>query len=372
MRIGIQTRLIQGNVTGVGRSTICLLKALAEIDRENEYFLVSHRGGVLPVDASNFKEVVVKMRTGMIPLLMYWEQYKVPAAISKLKLDLYHNPEFIVPRKGNCKKVVTVHDIAPYIFPGQKPWLENYYFTKYMAWHLHYADIILADSESTGKDIINYLKVSPEKVRVVHLGVDQDISPVDDPQRIENVKDKFGIIGDYLFFIGTLEVRKNISNLVKAFDKFVVKTGWDGCLVLAGNPGHGFEDIAATINSAKHGDRVIIAGYLDNKDMAAMYSGATAFVFPSLYEGFGLPVLEAMAYRTPVLTSNVSSLPEVAGDAALMANPESIDDIAAGIEMLTSDSDLRQTLIEKGLARIRQFTWQNTASQVLRIYRDIT
>jgi glycosyltransferase involved in cell wall biosynthesis len=208
---------------------------------------------------------------------------------------------------------------------------------------------------------------------------------VESPGAITDVKERYGIRGlgrgeatrraietggDYLLYLGTLQPRKNLIRLVEAF-ALLQPLSVDLRLVLAGKRGWHCDDLTARVRSLGLSGRVVFPGYVDDDDKAALISGATALVYPSLYEGFGLPVLEAMACGTPVLTSNVSSLPEVAGDAALLVNPLDVDDISAGMSRLITDADLRRSLVIEGYAQVRKFSWANAAHQVLQVLESV-
>jgi glycosyltransferase involved in cell wall biosynthesis len=226
----------------------------------------------------------------------------------------------------------------------------------------------VVDSQATKQDLIDFYGADPARLSVVYLGRDENLQPVEAPEVIAQTKARYHIEGDYLLYLGTLQPRKNLVRLIEAFQLALAFLPQPGPkLVIAGPPGWLYEAIVERVRQLGLTGQVIFPGYVAPEDKAALLSGALVYLLPSLYEGFGLPVLEAMACGTPVLTSNCSSLPEVAGQAARLVNPHRIDDIAAGLVELITNADLRRRLVEQGYRQIQQFSWQNAARQVVEI-----
>jgi glycosyltransferase involved in cell wall biosynthesis len=224
----------------------------------------------------------------------------------------------------------------------------------------------MADSAATSNDLVYFYNIPAEKIRVVYAGVDEGLHPVRDAEQLAQVGQKYNLPEKYLLFLGTLQPRKNIARLVQAFAAWQAASGRnDIALVLAGKPGWLY-DPAWVANV----ENVYQTGYVDDADVAALYSAALGFVMPSLYEGFGFPVLEAMRCEIPVLCSNTSSLPELAGDAAILVDPTDVNNIAAGINQLVTDEALRQTLIERSKQQAQKFTWQQAAQSALRVLEE--
>ena len=275
-------------------------------------------------------------------------------------------PAHTLPRVFPGKAVVTVHDLGYLKFPEAHPEKDR----RYLDWTTRYsakrATLILADSQATADDLTAFYGTSPDKIRVVYPGFDESLQRVDDVQQIATVKQKYGIEGDYFFFLGTLQPRKNIARLVQAFDRWQQQSDKNITLVLGGKKGWLYDDAWT-----KDVPNVVITGYVADEDVAALYSGATAFLFPSLYEGFGIPVLEALRCGTPVLCSNTSSLPEIVGNAAVLVNPEDVESIAVGIAATGRISSKNALFwLKKATTRLQHFSWEQAAQQTLQILEE--
>jgi glycosyltransferase involved in cell wall biosynthesis len=232
------------------------------------------------------------------------------------------------------------------------------------------ASKIIAISENTKKDIIDYFGIDEEKIRVIYLGVDRQFSPQPDMDEV-GVLSKYNLPSGYILSVGTLEPRKNLIRLINAY-KMVASSGEPvPKLVIVGGQGWGDEELGKVVRESGLIDLVILTGYVPDEDLPALYRNTTVFVYPSLYEGFGLPPLEAMACGTPVITSNVSSLPEVVGDAAILIDPYNTTEIAQAIASVLKDKELRERLRMNGLARSNLFSWDKTARETLKLYQEV-
>jgi glycosyltransferase involved in cell wall biosynthesis len=273
--------------------------------------------------------------------------------------------------------VVTVHDLGYHYYPEAHTLTQNVYLRWSTRYNARSAARVLADSEATRRDLVSLYRIREEKIRVVYPGRDEALVPVSDPMLLERVYARHGVTGPYLLYVGTLHPRKNLVRLVQAFAR-LLRTGDLGTtgpasslqLVLAGQKGWFYEEIYAQVRKLDLVDHVVFTGYVPDADLPSLLSGALAFVFPSLYEGFGLPVLEAMACGVPVVCSDASSLPEVAGQAALLADPLDTEAWAEALGQVVADQDLRRTLAERGLERVRRFSWRQTAQETLRVLEE--
>ena len=263
--------------------------------------------------------------------------------------------------------MVTVHDLGYRYFPRAHPWHQRLHLDLSTRWNTRAATHLLADSEATKVDLVTHYGTPEEKITVAYPGYDKTLTPVRDPALIKAAKARYSISGDYFLYVGTLQPRKNLTRLIEAF----ASSRSDGILVLAGKRGWLYDDLFTQARRSGLEGRVHFPGYLPEEDKAALMSGAAAFVFPSLYEGFGLPVLEAQACGCPVITSTTSSLPEVAGDAALLVEPEDTDAITAAMDRVIENTDLRDLLIERGFANLRRFSWTSCARSVLGIIEGL-
>lgn len=302
----------------------------------------------------------------VIPFPRLWTHLRFAVELWRTRPDVTFVPAHTLPFVFPGKAVVTVHDLGYLHFPDAHPPKERRYLDATTRFSARRATLILADSLATKIDLMSHYGVSEQKIRVVYPGVDENLAPIHDPTELARVRAKYGLPGQYLFFLGTLQPRKNIARLVEAYAKWRLSSGnQEVVLVLGGQKGWLYQD---AWTSGVEG--VILPGYIADEDVAALYSGALALVFPSLYEGFGFPVIEAMRCNTPVLCSNTSSLPELGGEAAVLVNPLDTDEIAQGIGQLIGNSELRRQLVEKGRIQAQQFNWENAAKQAMHVLEE--
>jgi glycosyltransferase involved in cell wall biosynthesis len=299
----------------------------------------------------------------VIPFPRLWTHLRLSWEMAHRPPDVLFVPAHVLPLIHPRVSLATVHDLGYLYFPEAHPWRQRLYLDLSTRWNARIAAHLLADSEATKADIVTHYGTPPEKITVAYPGRDETLAPVRDPASIEAVKARYGIVGDYFLYLGTLQPRKNLARLIAAFAALPPET----VLVLAGKRGWLYEDLFAQVGRLSLEGHVLFPGYVPDEDKAALLSGAVAFVFPSLYEGFGLPVLEAQACGCPVITSTTSSPPEVAGDAALLVNPSDTEAITAAMQRIASDSGLRKTLIERGFVNVRRFSWAACARSVLSI-----
>ena len=310
---------------------------------------------------------VSHVETRLISWPRMWTHLRLAVELWQHPPDLLFVPAHVLPLVCPVPAVVTVHDLGYKHYPEAHRPFDRWYLDWTTRRHTQVARHIFADSLATKQDLIDFYQADAQRISVIYLGRDESLTQVDASFIIEQAKTKYGIDGAYLLYLGTLHPRKNLVRLIEAFHLARPQLPTSLKLVIAGRKGWLYDEIFATTQRLELTDQVIFPGFVDDADKPALLSGALAYVFPSLYEGFGLPVLEAMACHTPVLTSNVSSLPEVAGDAALLVDPHSPDNIATGLVRLASDANLRQTLVAQGLRQIEKFSWDKAARQVLEI-----
>lgn len=293
----------------------------------------------------------------------------VPVAIATGAPSLYHATNYVLPRRFGAHAVVTVHDLALLRFPELGTAALRRHVRKTRD-SVRRAQRVIADSEATRKDLITLLHVPPDKVRVVHLGCDEDFGGGHAGQSRENVARRLGTNQPYLLHVGTIEPRKNLIRLVSAFAAARREVGFPHHLVLAGSPGWGGDEVLRKIHDANLGELVHLVEDGSRAVVRDLYRAADLFVYPSLYEGFGLPPLEAMASETPVVASNAASLPEVVGDAALLVDPLDEAALAHAIVRGLTDEMLRRTLRRAGSKRARLFTWERCARETLSVYEE--
>jgi len=297
-----------------------------------------------------------------------WEQFFQPVALKQAGIDLYHALAFVAPAVISCPFVMTVYDLSYKRFPQAFRPLNRFYLNTFTAHSAKRARAIITISESTRQDVIRYFHVAPEQVRTVYCGVDEGFRPLPQAQ-VEAFKAQQGLPQGFILFIGTIEPRKNVAALIKAYAAWRRRAGQAPKLIIGGGKGWYYGQVFALVESLGLRDDVIFPGYLPQADLPMWYNAATIFVYPSLFEGFGLPVLEAMACGTPVITSKASSLPEVVGEAGMLVDPTDVDNLSYALERVFNDLTLRDSMRQKGLAQSAKFSWHKAATETLEVYR---
>jgi glycosyltransferase involved in cell wall biosynthesis len=369
MRIGIDYTAAVRQGAGIGRFCRGLIGALAALDRDNEYVLWS--GGRAPDEPAwprNFRRVALPVTDRHLAIA--WQRLRLPLPVELItgRLDLYHSPDFVLPPVRRARTLLTVHDLSFMRYPECSSPALLEYLMQAVPRSVARADLVLADSLNTQRDVIELLGVPAERTRVVYAGLEPTFRRVDDADQRNAALARYGITPPYILAVGTLQPRKNFTRLIAALRLARERYGLPQQLVIAGGKGWLYDDILDAAREA--GEAVLLAGYVADRDLPALYSAADAFAFPSLYEGFGIPILEAMGCGTPVLTSTASSLPEVAGDAALLVEPTDIEAMAAGLWRLVTDETLRATLVQRGYEQIARFTWPTAAQELLAAYEQ--
>jgi glycosyltransferase involved in cell wall biosynthesis len=279
-----------------------------------------------------------------------------------------------LPPLRRVKSVFTFHDAIYALFPKYHLPMNRIYLGLMMPRFLRRANAIITISECSRRDAVRLYGIAADRFHVIYEGVDPRFQPVGQPERLQEVRRRYGLPAEYLLAVGTIEPRKNLSVLLDAFLAVRARSGRQGLrLVIVGKKGWLFQEFFRRLAELglDDGKQVVFPGYVANEDLPAVYGGAACFVFPSIYEGFGLPVLEAMASGAPVVCSNTSSLPEVAGDAALMVQPDDAGGFAGAVERILADDDLRGELRARGLRRAAEFTWERTARQTMDVYAGV-
>lgn len=374
LRIGINAQLLSAEGgyrhAGISNYIYHILKYVPRLDPRNQYVAFVGDGRALTgLDSPNLVGAVNALQAQIVPARILWEQAFQPLSLRARDIDLIHCPMHVVPFLSGRKKVVTVHDLAFLAFPSVHKQWNRLYLTLFTRWSVAQADRIIAVSESTRRELSRLLRVPLSKVTVVHNGVDSRFRPAL-PETVQSFRNKSGLPDRFILFLGTLEPRKNVETLVRAFAMARPDLPEGMKLVLAGGKGWGYEAIFRLVEQLELGGQVLFPGFVADADLPELYSAAEVFAYPSIYEGFGLPPLEAMACGTPVLASNVSSVPEVVGDAGLLVNPKDPAALAENIVRLAADSALRASLTKKGLERARRFSWEMTAAGTVAVYRD--
>lgn len=310
-----------------------------------------------------------KIRLAPIPFPRLWTHLRLAWALRQERPDLFFTPAHVVPFPYFGRAVATVHDLGYRIFPEAHPRQQRLYLDWSTRHNARRSRRVLADSQATKEDLMRFYGIPAEKIRVVYPGVDPALAPVRDEDRLAAVRAKYELPAFYLLYLGTLQPRKNLVRLVEAY----AKSGVAPHLVLAGKAGWLSEPILNSIASLQSpiSDKIHLPGFIVDEDKAALLSGATALLYPSLYEGFGFPVLEAQACGTPVLTAKNSSLPEVAGGAALLVAAKDSEEIATGIQRIVQDEALRAELVMLGKENVARFSWEKAARETLAVFEEV-
>jgi len=368
MRIAINA-LLAGNLSGTGKYTTHLIKHLSKIDQNNEYiiFVPADESLDFLADKENFKRIKIPYRDRR---RLIWEQTILPLKVKRLKADLLHPPAFISPFINIVPSVITVHDMAFKRHPWTIAEDRKRYYDRLIPRSIKNADTIIAVSEFTRSEIIKYFPDSKRKIRVTLEGVDKFFLPAADESMIKTTLRKYNLEEGFILSVGTIEPRKNFLRLLDAYERLVKEQGIEEKLVIVGRMGWGCEDLIEKTKRKELKGRVVMPGFVSPQELSAIYQGASIFVLPSLYEGFGLPILEAMAFGLPVITSRISALPEVAGGAALLVNPYSRREIANAILKFLKDEELCRLYSVKSSKRVEDFDWNETAAKTIEIYRE--
>jgi glycosyltransferase involved in cell wall biosynthesis len=361
MKIAFDLRRI--NNPGIGRYMKCLAEAITAQALEQEYLLILPPGGETLVKAPNAEKIC--------PELKYYsvrEQIELPRILRRHQVDLLHSPHFLLPLLRPCPAVATIHDVIYLACPQDlQSRAGRLYYRFMMNACSRLAARIITDSEYSRGEIVRHLRANPEKIEVIYPGVDTGFRRVTDPARLDAVRSKYGLDRDFILCVGIYKPRKNHAGLLRAFQQ-VLQNGGKAQLVIAGPMAEGeamLRRLAIELGIAEH---VVFTGFVDEPDLCALYSQAQVCVCPSLYEGFGFTVLEAMACGAPVVCSSATSLPEVAGQAALYFDPHNLEEIASQLQRVLSDTALRTSLIEQGTQNLQRFNWADTARQTLAVY----
>lgn len=372
--------LLSGTKSGVGFCEDGLVTALLKQYPENEYVLeyfslrnhgvkeeilkkYTEKGATL-VPCKWFPGSLYRMASAFLP---------VPYAMMfPKKKQLTHFFNYYIPPFTRGKKVVTVHDMVVKACPETVRKKTLWFLRRTLKASIRRADHIVTDSEFSKKEILKYYNVPEDKISVVYCGVDFDrFKPLEDKELLNKVKEKYGINKEYFLYLGTLEPRKNLVRLVQAYAE--AKKGKEDFpyLILAGGKGWMYEEIFHTVQTLGLEQDVLFTGYVADEEVPVLMAGAFAFCFPSVYEGFGMPVLEAMACGTPVLTSKDSSMEEIAGEETVLVDAMSVEDIAKGLVRLFEDVELRMKLSEQGLSKVKEYTWEAGAKQLMQVYEEL-
>jgi glycosyltransferase involved in cell wall biosynthesis len=367
VRIAIDARKMRDY--GIGTYVRNLLRYLARIDKNTEYVLFCRADDCATIEESgeNFRAVPELARQYSIK-----EQLRIPLDLRREKIDLFHAPHYVLPALIPCKAVVTIHDCIHLRFPQYLPSRFGYAYARTSMWiATHRSTRVLTVSEASKRDILKYFHVPQHKIDVIYNGIDERFGETPSPDEVLRVRERYQLNDPFVLYAGNIKPHKNLERLIEAFH-LLRRNGHDTVkLLIIGDEISKYATLRRAVHKYKLHKHVRFFGFVPDKTLAVLYRLARVFVFPSLYEGFGLPPLEAMASGTPVITSNVSSLPEVVGDAALLIDPYEPAAIAQAMHRVLTEPSLREDLRRRGLLRVKDFSWERSIRRVHEIYQEV-
>ena len=367
LRIAIDARKLRD--FGIGTYIRNILIELSRLDRSTEYVVLCRPDDV---EAGEVLGTNFRMVPETAPPYSIAEQVRIPLSLARERVRMVHEPHYVLPPAIRCRSVVTIHDCIHLMFPQYLPGRLAYVYAKASMWSAtRKADRILTVSEASKRDILRFFDVPADKVAVIYNAIDERFLAPANEERIDLVKQRYQLDHPFVLYVGNIKPHKNLERLIDAFGRARGQCSSDLKLIIIGDEISKYPPLRQAVHKHKLDKHVRFLGFQPMETLAVFYRLARAFVFPSLYEGFGLPPLEAMACGTPVVTSNVSSLPEVAGGAALLVDPHDADAIAHGICRAVTDDTLRAELIARGLERARSFSWAQSVRKIHAIYMDV-
>ena len=374
LKIGIDGRGILKTIDGITRYSLNLIRSLSEIDTTNKYFIFKNSWRKRKiVDARNFQEIEVDF-----PHLSMKSLFHFPFLIKHFNLDIFHSPFFIAPLWNVNNLIITVHDLMALTFPnffGGRSYIKEkgayWYHRTFVPLSIKKAKRIIAVSQNTKMDLINHLHIDPKKISVIYEAVDEQFKKNHTVIELEKFKRDKGLPANYLLYAGTMKPYKNIQLIISALKILKQKGELKYKLLIAGRKDRFFPTVYKEVKDRNLVDDVDFLDYVSDDELPLIIKCADIFIFPSLYEGFGLPALEAMSLGVPTIVSNTSSLPEVVGDGAMIVDPHDPQDLSQAVVSLLKDGDLRKKLSQKGIERSKAFSWRKTAKETLNIYLDV-
>lgn len=368
MKIGIDARVARWHIgSGLGNYTNHIIDHLKNIDHKNQYMLF------FPKKNQDYQLFRSSQEKEGERKKDFWKLMYNTSWSSRPNVDIFHNTVngIGIPSKGKHKLVITIHDLIPYIMPEtvDQPHLE--YVLKYTPQFIERADKIITVSYHSKKDIQRYFNVPNEKINVIYHAADQIFTPINKENAKKKIGEKYGIKDKFILYLGGFSPRKNIARLIRGFKMICNEFQEEHKLVILGEPSRTYENLMKLTDKLSMSDKVIFTGFVPTEDLTSFYNSCEVFVYPSLYEGFGLPPLEAAACGVPVVTSDISSIPEVMGDCCTYVNPYDVVDIAQGIYDTITDKELRRTLSVKGLERVKKYSWEKSSEETLDVYKSL-
>jgi glycosyltransferase involved in cell wall biosynthesis len=373
IRVGLLAYGLERPATGIGRYTTEVMRAISAHQPDIELILLTPFTDVI----AGLEDLPrVRLRgTRLLPAMMVLGPAQLAITARRHRLDAVHDPVGIAPFfspgwPSNVGRVVTIHDMVPFVHPETHARLTNLLFHKYMPRTVQHVDRVITDSESSKRDIERFFAVDPGRISRIYCGIGQQFRP-QIPETIAEVSRRYDIHSPYILAVGALQARKNMESVIEAYARMRTQH-FPHRLVLVGPKAWKSQGIFQRIDQLGLDQHVQLTGFVDDQDLPAIYAGADCFVFPSLYEGFGFPPLEAMACGTPVVASNTSSLPEVIGDGGLMVAPQDVSALATAIIRVLTEPNVARGLRQRGIVQAKRFTWETAAAAHAELYQAVT
>ena len=372
MKIAINARFLQpGNLEGIGWYTYELCKRWVQNHPEDQFILIYDRPqNEWLITGKNVKSLVVGPKARHFFSFWYWFDVQISKVLQQEQVDVFFSPDNFLSLQTTVPTVLTTHDIAHFHYPRQVAWMHRPYYRLFIPSFLKKATRIVCVAEHGKTDLTAYYQVPAEKIAVVPNGTRAIFQPLSDPEKMR-VKAQFSKGVDFFFFLGAIHPRKNLQGLLRAYELFREKSGATVKLLIAGKLAWQVQEITAAHAASAYRDDILFLGYLPEETAAELMASALALTYLSFFEGFGLPVLEALCTDTPVITSNTSSLPEVAGEAALLVDPYDVEEIAGAMLRIWSEPQLREDLVKKGQQQRQQFSWDRAAADIYSILQAV-
>jgi glycosyltransferase involved in cell wall biosynthesis len=374
MKIGFDAKRLFHNNSGLGNYSRSLVHSLLKFYPENDYFLYtpSFTEDTKTDFLNHFSNTTIKTPSHIISKTFKssWRSLRMAAQIRKDHIDVYHGLSHELPyniQRSNALSVVTIHDLIFMRYPHYYNFIDRKIYKTKFQYSCEVADKIIAISEQTKSDIIEFFNTDEKKIEVISPSIHSNFKKEVGGAELKAIKEKYKLPSEYLLYVGTVEPRKNLATLIKALH--LLKS--DIPLVVVGKHTNYIDNVNSVIENESPDNRIIFIENADFNDLSAIYSGATVFIYPSLFEGFGLPVVEAMFCKTPVITSNTSCLPESAGDAALLVRPTDAQEMSNAINRVLTDSELRKSMIEKGLIHAQRYSEEHIAVKMEKMYTEL-
>jgi glycosyltransferase involved in cell wall biosynthesis len=371
MRIGFDATALPAEPVGAGRYIIRLVRSLAAIVAENELFVFVQDSRRALIDAPALEKVQWIETPEISPARrLVWEQTTLPRLARRSGLDLLHSPHYTRPLSLPCASVVTFHDMTFFLYPQLHTRSKRLFFPWMMRMSARLADAIIADSESTRRDALKILSIPEEKIFTVPLGIGEEFHRITDMHLLEDCRRRYNLPQTFFLYVGLVEPRKNLPLLLNAYARLAQQEE-PPMLVVVGRFGWMVEDVLRQVEALQLQDRVLFTGYIPDQDLPLVYNLAQTLLYPSRYEGFGFPPLEAMACGTPVITTAVSAMRDQVGDAGLLIPPQDEQALFEAMRRLSRDPSLRQALAVQGQKQAEKYTWNQTALKTLRVYQKV-